>query len=88
MIKARLKLNGAYYVGEHPDITIKVESKGMTNWHNYQGKEVNELLFSQDPKEAKELYGMSGIKSELNKILDRVCDDLLILQKLEIERMP
>ena len=82
MLKTKIKLNGKYYAGES-DETEKVNI-GAGGWYSHNKGEVNKLLFTDDPEEAKELWGVIGIKSELARIFDRVEDDLIKLGSIEI----
>ena len=82
VLKTKIKVNGKYYAGESTE-TEKVNI-GAGGRYSYSKGEVNKLLFTDDPEEAKELWGVIGIKSELARIFDRVEDDLIKLESIEI----
>jgi hypothetical protein len=82
VIKAIIKLNGKYYAGQSEE-TEKINI-GPGGWYSQNKQEVNKLIFTEDSNKAKEAYGLTNLKSELNRIFDRIDDGLIELEKIEI----
>jgi lauroyl/myristoyl acyltransferase len=72
MIKAIIKVEGKYYIGEDPNTAVKDHNGGLTSgFHPNNNREVNKLIFSNDRNEAHEAWGARGIKSVLDRLEKR-----------------
>jgi hypothetical protein len=72
MIKAIIKVEGKYYVGEDIGSTEKITNGTLTSgFYPNNNKEVNNLLWSDSREDAYEAWGARGIKSVLDKLEQR-----------------
>jgi hypothetical protein len=85
LIKTIIKINGLYYAGEGLD-TYNSTSKG-SGWLDYKSNEVNYLKFVNELEGAYITEGNRNLKSILDKIIQRVQDQEIQFDTIEIIKL-
>ena len=75
-------INGQYYAGESEEVYNSNAVGG--GWHNYRGSELNVLKLTDNKGEAKVLDCTRNLNSAINKVMQRVNDGYIQLEKIEI----
>lgn len=84
MITATIKIDKLAYKGEDLDKTYEsTQGVGGGGWHPVGHHHLDMLIIEKG--EPKRLYGVRGIKSELDKILQRVTEGNIQPKKIVIE---
>jgi len=81
-LKSIIKVNNQYFAGESKDC-YRSNAKG-SGWHDFKSGELNVLVLSDNPDDAKVIEGNINLKSVLDKILLRVQDVWIHLNTIEI----
>ena len=85
LIKAIIKINGLYYAGEGSETyNSSVKSLG---WYDYKTNELSCLKFTEEVNVAYTAEGNRNLKSTLDKIFQRVQDQEIEFDKIEIIKL-
>ncbi|MED3562302.1 hypothetical protein [Bacillus xiapuensis] len=85
LIKAIIKINGLYYAGEGLE-TYNSSVKGI-GWYDYKTNEISRLKFTEEENAAYITEGNRNLKSTLDKIFQRVQDQEIEFDKIEIIKL-
>lgn len=75
-------VNGLYYAGES-DECYKSDFSGV-GWHDYKDNQLQMLNLVESIEDAKVIEGNINLKSCMDKVLQRVRDKAITLDKIEI----
>lgn len=82
MITSRIYIDGLAYKGESADKTYKTNI-GADGWHIPNQVEINVLIIEDG--EPKEIQGIRNLKSEIERIMKRIQDKQIDVNKITIE---
>lgn len=82
MLKTIIRIDGKYYAGEASE-TYHTDT-GTDGWYTLNKCELNKLAFADSIGGAKLITSVRGLKSELERIMTRVYDDVMDFGVIEI----
>lgn len=85
LIKTVIKINGLYYAGEGSE-TYNSSVKG-SGWYDYKESNLSRLKFTEEVNAAYIAEGNRNLKSTLDKIFQRVQDQEIQFDKIEIIKL-
>lgn len=85
LIKTVIKINDLYYAGEGSD-TYNSSVKGL-GWYDYKTNQINRLKFTEEENAAYITEGNRNLKSTLDKIFQRVQDQEIEFDRIEIIKL-